>query len=140
MGNSGMEKNVAKARKPSVERSLKEEFVRELRFHERHFPTFLKFPNAFTRQLHWMEHLLFLGVVAVCVTVTLWQTAQLIALRRAVAEQEAAAWAASPIGTIPPTSLLGEKIICEPALLRWYYGMEPLCDVHLGPVDDTYDY
>jgi hypothetical protein len=106
-----------------------------LRFHERHFPTFIRFPHVLTRPVHWSAHLGMVTFVTALVFYSFVQTVNLVNLRHAVAEREADEWIVAPFGTMAQESLLagaGKSIICEPALLRWYYGTGPLCDAQLG--------
>jgi hypothetical protein len=102
------------------------------RFHERHFPSFLRFRHFFSRTLHWSEHVGIIVTVALLAAFGIWQTRQLVALRHAVADREASLWLTAPFGTVAEPSLLGESVICEPEIARWYYGTGPLCDAGLG--------
>jgi len=103
-----------------------------IRFHHKHFPTFLRLPELISRPMHWTTHLGMLTFVICLIIFGAVQTVQLANLRRAVAEREAAVWLTAPFGTVAEPSLLGETIVCEPALLRWYFGTRPLCEAGLG--------
>ncbi|MEY4723567.1 MAG: hypothetical protein RLZZ324_1080 [Candidatus Parcubacteria bacterium] len=105
----------------------------EQRFHEKHFPTFLRIPQVFTRPLHWSAHVAMLTTVAFLVVFGTLQTLALVSLRHAVAQREADVLVTVPFSSVSQPSLLGDTIICEPALLRWYFGTGPLCDAGFGP-------
>lgn len=102
------------------------------RFHEKHFPTFLRLPQLVSRPVHWTAHLGMLGFVTLLIGLCFLQTVQLATLRRAVAEREAEVWLSAPFGSVSSPSLLGQVIVCEPAFLRWYYGTDPLCEAGIG--------
>lgn len=107
----------------------------ELRFHQKHLPTFsYHLPRLFSHPIHWTAHLGMFAFVAFLIAYGSFQTVQLANLRREVAEREAQVWLTAPFGTVAEPSLLGETIVCEPALLRWYYGTGPLCQAGLGEI------
>lgn len=99
-----------------------------IRFHEKHFPTFIRLPQIVTRPVHWSAHLGMLVFVAALLAFAGYHVIALADLRRAVAVREATARLEAPYGTVAEPSLLGEPAVCKPAILRWYYGTEPLCE------------
>lgn len=97
------------------------------RFHEKHLPTLSRLPHILTRPVHWSAHL---GMTVFIVALAAFAGYHVIALadlRRAVAVQEMTARLEAPFGTVAEPSLLGSTSVCEPAILRWYYGSEPFC-------------
>lgn len=98
-----------------------------LRFHEKHLPTLSRLHHIISRPVHWTAHLSMLVFMTALAVYAAYHVIALADLRRAVAVREATARMEAPYGTVAEPSLLGEAIVCEPALLRWYYGTEPLC-------------
>lgn len=104
------------------------------RFHEIHLPTLSRLHHIVSRPVHWTANLGMLAFIGVLIVFAGYHVIVLADLRRAVAVREATVRMEAPYGTVSEPSLLGPAVVCEPALLRWYYGYDPLCEAGL---DDT---
>lgn len=98
-----------------------------LKFHEKHLPTLSRLPHILTRPVHWSAHLGMTVIVITLATIAGYHVIALADLRRAVATREVITRLEAPYGTVAEPSLIGKEFVCEPALFRWYYGTDPLC-------------
>jgi hypothetical protein len=110
--------------------------MESLRFHEKHLPTLSRLHHIVSRPVHWTAHL---GMIAFIVALMFFAGYHVVALanlRNAVAVREATMRMEAPYGSVSEPSLLGKTVVCEPSILRWYYGSEPLCESGLDDSED----